>query len=182
MTPRLMIAPPPPSIMTGIACLPVSIMLLRLVSMTRSQSPSSTPTTFPGARMPTLFTRMSRRPYRLTAASTMRRQSSERVTSTCSTNASPPSARIVASVSSAWAVTASASNTWQPLAREQNCDGLARADAWPARTSARDDRNLDIESGRSFLHRSLRFYALHTLCRANTSWQPRLAPPGPMLD
>ena len=53
----LMIEPPPPSIILGTACFEVRTMLLRLTSITRCQSSSSTVTTLPETVMPTLLTR-----------------------------------------------------------------------------------------------------------------------------
>ena len=67
-----MIEPPPVSIMRGIAALLANTIVLRLTVITRSQSSSLTSTTVPRCEMPTLLSRISRRPYWSIAASTMR--------------------------------------------------------------------------------------------------------------
>ena len=59
----LMMEPPPASIIRGMACLLVSIIDFRFTSSTRSHRSSSTSTTLPLPRIPTLLNRMFTPPY-----------------------------------------------------------------------------------------------------------------------
>ena len=89
-------------------------MVLTLTAMTLSHSSSVTSRIEPLLEIPTLLTRMSSLPYRSTAAATIRRQSDSIVTSALKTEASPPSPRIRARVSSARSSCMSASTTLAP--------------------------------------------------------------------
>jgi len=108
------IAPPPLRRMAGMACLLASIMPVTLTRMTCSQSASSTSTTVPRPPIPTLLSRMSSRPHRRTASSTMAPALSARVTSASNTAASPPPCSIMVSVASAAARLTSTRRTLAP--------------------------------------------------------------------
>src|SRR3954471_3208178 len=110
-----MIEPPPAAASCGIAAWVAKTMLLRLTAITRSQA-SSVISRMPwrGSDTPTLFWRMSSRPYRSTAAATIRSHWSRFVTSAATATAVPPLASIAATVSAARSTTWSTQTTLAP--------------------------------------------------------------------
>src|SRR5712692_10839139 len=107
-------APPPPRIMAGMACLAARNMVSTLTCMTRRQFSWVSSTTDPRLPMPTLLSRRSRRPKRSSAVLTMPAQSSARVTSARSATASPPWSLIMRTVCSARSISRSTTMTRAP--------------------------------------------------------------------
>src|SRR3989442_5684786 len=79
----LMIDPPPACRIAGIAHFVPRKTPLTLTAMMRSQSSSDVSSIFDRKRMPALLTSTLSLPYACTAVATAARQSSSRVTSTC---------------------------------------------------------------------------------------------------
>src|SRR5690554_2897608 len=101
--------------MTGTAKRAISIIEVTLTRMAWSQASRSTSPAAPGGRpMPTLFTSTSRRPQRSTAAATAASQSPGFDTSAPNSSASPPSSRIIATVSAAAFGSTSVTSTAAP--------------------------------------------------------------------
>ena len=110
----MIIEPPPVSNIFGIAYLLVNIILLRLVSRTLSQFSSSTLVTSPTPNIPTLLTRISRRPKEEIAKSTIFSASEILVTSELHITDSPPRSRMAEAVFCAYVSFLSTNNTLHP--------------------------------------------------------------------
>src|SRR5688572_6031076 len=97
----LTIAPPPCRSIAGMTCFMARKQLLRLTAKTRSQTSSESSTTPPTSTMPTLLSSTSMRPKRSRQAATARSTSADRDASACQASASPPSPRMISTVSRA---------------------------------------------------------------------------------
>src|SRR5438093_1244253 len=96
-------APPPARLMAGIACLATRNIVSTLTCITRRHSSSPRSTTEPRLPMPTLLSSRSSRPKRSTAVLTMAAQSADRVTSTSTAMAWPPTDSIISTIGRATA-------------------------------------------------------------------------------
>src|SRR5262245_2309953 len=109
-----MTAPPPRRTMAGTAACVARNIDLRSTAITRSHSSSVVARRSLRDSIPTLLCRMSTPPQRSTAALTIWAHSAGRVTSAARATASPPSARMAATVSSARSFTWSTQRTRAP--------------------------------------------------------------------
>src|SRR5256886_6325008 len=121
-----MTAPPPRFSIAGTAARVARNIDLRSTAITRSHSSSCVSTRSLRDSMPTLLWRMSSPPQRALASATIPSQSAARVTSAAKAVASPPSPRMIPTVSSARSLSWSTHRTRAP----SRAKGVARA--WPS--------------------------------------------------